>query len=383
MIDSHALEGPARMGARHEQGGGPTDPDRPEGDKVDSLERKNTMPRQADPMTFTPLDDLLAEPDEKVAWVWDGILPAGGLSVIAAKPKAGKSTLARNLAHCVVTGTEFLGRKVTQGPVLYMTFEEKRAEVKRHFRLMGTKGPLHTFTGEVPPAPTLLLQGAIGRVKPVLVIIDTLFKLVAVRNTNDYSEAIAAMQRLLRLARESDAHLFAVHHAGKREQQGGDAILGSTGIFASVDTAIILKRSEKHRTISTHQRYGEDMEETTLRWDPERKMVSLGKGRQEGDLEAMEEAMSRFLKQRGPLTEAEIHDTLGGRKALKVKALRSLVNGGAIERTGRGGRNDPFRYSCSLAPRIYAGTREQEYYYDGNPNDGEGFSCSRDFAWNR
>src|SRR4030095_5355695 len=85
---------------------------------------------------LTALDDLLNEPEEAVAYVWDRTLPLSGFSICAAKPKVGKSTLARNLAVAVTRGQDFLGRQTTKGKVLYLALEEKRTEVTRHFRNM-------------------------------------------------------------------------------------------------------------------------------------------------------------------------------------------------------------------------------------------------------
>jgi hypothetical protein len=41
-------------------------------------------------MTLTRLGDLLAEPETTVDWVVEELLPAGGFSVLTAKPKVGK-----------------------------------------------------------------------------------------------------------------------------------------------------------------------------------------------------------------------------------------------------------------------------------------------------
>ncbi len=51
--------------------------------------------------SLTPLRDLLAEPEEKVSWLLADKLPTGGISILSAKPKAGKSTFARCLALAV------------------------------------------------------------------------------------------------------------------------------------------------------------------------------------------------------------------------------------------------------------------------------------------
>jgi RecA-family ATPase len=53
------------------------------------------------------------------------------MSLLVAKPKVGKTTLAFNLAVAVSRGEEFLGRKTTQGPVVYLALEEKKGEIKK------------------------------------------------------------------------------------------------------------------------------------------------------------------------------------------------------------------------------------------------------------
>src|SRR5208283_5330631 len=49
--------------------------------------------KKCSPMTLIKLADLLKEPDEDVSWTVDNTLPTGGFSVLASKPKTGKSTL--------------------------------------------------------------------------------------------------------------------------------------------------------------------------------------------------------------------------------------------------------------------------------------------------
>ena len=53
---------------------------------------------------------------------------------------AGKSTLARYLAYCIATGTPFLGAETAAGAVWYLVLEDKRSEVRRHFRALGATG---------------------------------------------------------------------------------------------------------------------------------------------------------------------------------------------------------------------------------------------------
>jgi hypothetical protein len=160
-----------------------------------------------------------------------------------------------------------------------------------------------------------------------------------------------------------------VHHAGKFDREGGDSILGSTALFAAVDTAIFLRRTERYRTVRSMQRYGEDLPETVLPFDPQTGLVSLGHTREQEEEGRIAEAIMDFLKARNePATEAEIDAEVEGRTFRKRKALRDLISTGKVERSGKGGKNDPFHYafkdSCSLVP-IYM--REQEPKKEGKP----------------
>ena len=61
--------------------------------------RPPAVPEQ-DPEGFRPISmtDLLSAPEEVTRWLVEGLLPAGGVSLLIAKPKTGKSTLALQLS---------------------------------------------------------------------------------------------------------------------------------------------------------------------------------------------------------------------------------------------------------------------------------------------
>ncbi|MBM3948243.1 MAG: AAA family ATPase [SAR202 cluster bacterium] len=105
----------------------------------------------------------MSEPHEEARWLWEGMMPWGGLSVLAAKPKVGKSTFARNLALAVSRGEPFLGRATHQGPVVYLGLEEKRSEVESHLRALGADGSevIHIHVGMAPRDALIALRAAI------------------------------------------------------------------------------------------------------------------------------------------------------------------------------------------------------------------------------
>lgn len=199
--------------------------------KVDSRlepvpDRANRAIQHPKGFRFTELSVLLMEPKEDRPWLVDGLLPMAGLSIVAAKPKVGKSTLARNLALTIARGETFMDRKTAQGPVVYLALEEKRAEVQRHFQRMGALvEPVFIHVGAAPEEAVNELALAITLHKPVLAIIDPLLKLVRVTNANDYAEVTLALEPLIELARTSGCHLLCVHHLGKGERSGGGRLV--------------------------------------------------------------------------------------------------------------------------------------------------------------
>lgn len=336
-------------------------------------------------LVFTSLSDLFREPEETIEWTVEGLLPTGGFSGLFGKPKGGKTTLARNLALSVSTGRPFLSRSVEKGPVLYLALEEKRYEVRKHFRDMGAEGdePIHVFVSTAPIDALIQLRQAAEDIKPALIIIDPLFRLTRVRDGNDYVQVTAALEPLLSLARDTGSHVMVVHHTGKGDRTSGDSILGSTAILGSVDTALIVKRAEKSRTIHTIQRYGEDLEETTLAFNPDTRVITLGETKEVEKQKEVGALIVEFLSQQEePVTEAEILESIEAARAVKTKTLRALVEDGSIKREGRGGKGDPFRYSCSLVPTIYTGTRKQENEIAREALTVNDYSCSGHFTEN-
>jgi hypothetical protein len=146
-------------------------------------------------------------------------------------------------------------------------------------------------------------------------------------------------------------HVLCVHHEGKGDRQGGDAILGATAIFGAVDTAISMKCTERYRTISSVQRYGENLEETTLRFDPQTRTIALSDTKEREEEVRIGESIIAYLDTKSePVIEAEIDERVEGRRAICKRALRRLVQETIVSRHGRGGKGEPFRYSTRGLP---------------------------------
>ena len=194
--------------------------------------------------------ELLDQHDESLAWLVEGLLPAGGTSLLLGKPKAGKSSIARILASKVTLGEGWHGRATKVGPALYVALDERRATVREHCRSLvdGAKHGdrdllrkrLSIAFGPRPPDTAGALRRTLERMdpRPVLVVIDTLMKAVPFEDAYDYGLSGEAMAGLTMLAHSTGAHVMLVHHARKDDEDLATAALGSTRIGADVDVLI-------------------------------------------------------------------------------------------------------------------------------------------------
>jgi hypothetical protein len=299
---------------------------------------------------LTSLRDLLNEDAEEIAAVVDETLPVGGISMIAAKPKVGKSTTARSLAVKVARGDDFLGRTTTKGAVVYLALEEKRSEVAKHFARMGASDEsIFVHVGAAPEDALAALKSAIVDHKPVLAIVDPLLKLVRLRDANDYAEVSRAMEPLIELARTSGCHILCVHHLGKGERTGGDAILGSTALFGAVDTAILMRRRNDQRVIESVQRYGSDFPESVVTLDADTGIVAVAGEVAAIDRTAMgDKILAEIAGEQ--LTRDEINARVGGNPTPIASALNALIEDGKIRRSGAGKKGDPYIYEKAVFP---------------------------------
>jgi hypothetical protein len=354
-----------------------------ETEPADGIHTKSNARRPK--LEFSSIGDLLSEADEHHEWVVDGLLPAGGFVVEVGKPKSGKSTLARCLCKSVAQGEPFLGRDTLQGRVLYLALEEKRSEVRGHFKALGVTAdaPLGVFVGQSPVDGLAQLAAALEHEPAALVVIDPLFRFIRTRDGNDYAQMVQALDLVLALARKSGACVLVTHHAPKGERADIDAPIGSTAIAGSVDTLLVLRRGDRYRTLSSVQRIGEDLGETVVELDPETRAVHVAGTRHDADVAAVQAAiLEHLLTLTEPVDESSIDAGVEGRTKHKREGLRVLVEEGKVERTGAGKKGDPYRYSvsCSLVPTTCGEQENEKSETTENPRQPSLFSCSRDLA---
>ena len=207
-------------------------------------------------IAFVPMAEFMARDTPPRTWLLDKLLPDDGLAMIAAFAKVGKSTLARCLAVAVAdpNRSEFLGREVASGRVLHMSLEESEASIKDHYRAIGCPDDIEVWCKPaIDIAQTFeeridQLSRSMRRLKPALVIVDTMGRFVEFTDSNDYDEVTPKLGRFIALARQHKACILLLHHSRKSGGEYSADVLGSGAIPASMDTTISITRSGSGRS---------------------------------------------------------------------------------------------------------------------------------------
>lgn len=132
--------------------------------------------------------EYLALPREAEAWLIRPLIPVGGSVIIYGDAKVGKSYAALQLANALVQGGEWLGFPVTQrGRVVYVQLDTPRnlwAERLEQLKESGIPVDVIDFADRetlqtmpfniLEKEHYLLLQGAIRKISPVAVVVDTI-----------------------------------------------------------------------------------------------------------------------------------------------------------------------------------------------------------------
>ena len=180
------------------------------------------------------------------AYLVKGIIPSGGLSVIWGPPKCGKSFWTFDLTMHIARGEPYRGKRVRQGPVVYLALEGGhgfRARIEAYRRVHGiTAAPFYLVTDRtdlVRDHEALIdaIRAQVGTEKPAIVGIDTLNRSLAGSESKD--EDMAAYIRAADAIREAfECAVVIVHHCGV----DGSRPRGHTSLTGAADAQIAISR---------------------------------------------------------------------------------------------------------------------------------------------
>jgi RecA-family ATPase len=229
-------------------------------DENDAVWRKNVMTAA----------DLQREEFPPIFFIVPGLIPEG-LTLMAGRPKIGKSWAALEMCLAVATGGPCFGnRRPITGEVLYVALEDNPR------RLQHRIGRLLSPTVSWPSRLSLttkwrrLDDGGVADLErwvlsveqPRLIVIDTLVRVRPIQNRGGYTEDYAALMDLHHLADKHRVAILVLHHTRKGEAEDPvDTISGTLGLAGCADTALVLSRTSKGTTLYIR---GRDIEESEL-----------------------------------------------------------------------------------------------------------------------
>lgn len=180
-------------------------------------------------------------PPEGVA---TGLLSVG-LTILAGRPKLGKTWLALQIARSVASGEPALGLFPTKpGKVIYLALEDTPWRMSDRLQKLGPISESLYFVFE--PLTLSQAERLLEQEGPVLLVIDTL--LAATKATGDGLSRVKAeydeLQSLSKAASRMGAAVVVVTHTAKAERSFSlDRVLGTTGVTAAVDSVVTLSPS--------------------------------------------------------------------------------------------------------------------------------------------
>jgi RecA-family ATPase len=293
-------------------------------------------------MTFAP-----------IKYVVPGII-VEGLTLLAGKPKVGKSWLLLHAAIAVARGGFTLGDlHCIEGDVLYCALEDNERRLQsRITKLIGISQPWPNrffYYCELPR----LTEGGLDAIRvwiqskphPRLVIIDTLAMVRSARKREEtnYESDYMAVLELRALANEFGIAIVLVHHLRKADADDAyDTVSGTLGLTGAPDSILVLKRDSSGSMV-LHGR-GRDLVEIekAMTFDAEACLWRI-----EGDAAMLRRSHERnavldAIQEAGePVGPNDIATAAGMRAGNVRRLLGKLVKEGAIEKVTRG------RYRCA------------------------------------
>lgn len=250
------------------------------------------------PFKVVEFGDLAHTPPSAPSFIWDGLIPAGFVTLLGAHGGTGKSLISLMLGVCTALGKPMFGIQTQQCNVAFFSGEDG-APLLRHrlhwvckalgVNIQDLEGCLHII--DATEEPVLYAESFVGGVKTGLVtsgfselnnfIQDNGVKLVIIDNASDVFDASEIdrarvrgfMRALGTMARENDAAILLLAHVDKGTSRGDRAVnreaySGSTAWHNSARSRIFIGRDKDGDLLLEHQKnnLGQPVNPIKLEW---------------------------------------------------------------------------------------------------------------------
>lgn len=291
--------------------------------------------------------DILDYDFPEPKFVVNGIIPEG-LTILAGRPKVGKSWLVLQMLKAIGTGTNVFNENVEKRNCLYLALEDYPRRLQARLKKQGWTKPFDvTFDTKLPE---FLDQGGVDWLKGQIknsdfqfVVLDTYAKAISPKiRQKDESDTIKVGSALHEIAWGMDCPIVIIDHFRKSGVNSAedvvDEVSGSTGKTGIADTIIGIF---KQRSYSSGQLKisGRDVSEQdlTIEWIPDTCTWDLLGNTQDVIANKAEAKCIRAIQDNdSQATLAEIEQMTGWSESYAYKILSKLENDGILSKDGRG-----------------------------------------------
>lgn len=209
--------------------------------------------------------ELMQKQLPPLKWIVPNYLPEG-CTILAGKPKIGKSWLVLNMVIAISQGTSVLGETCCKRDVLYCALEDGHLRLQTRIRdLLGTTAPNFNYALTMPALEKggreWLLQYIAEHRSVSAIFVDTIAKLRGIRTPGEDPQAYdyRLIGMLHDIHKQTGVSFTAVTHTRKQEAMDVfDTVSGTTGTTAAADTIAVLTRIQDGTRLCVR---GRDVEE--------------------------------------------------------------------------------------------------------------------------
>jgi predicted ATP-dependent serine protease len=310
--------------------------------------------KPGEPLPFallsTALENVPAEPD----WTWKGYLAPGAITLLAGRPKVGKSTLLFALVAALEAGEPLV--ELNTRPVGALLLSEERASTlaeKAHswdlngriHLLMRHQANGRDWVGVVSESVDYCHRHGLG-----ILVVDTWDKWTGLKGDaeNNAGAILEALEPLVQAA-GSDLAVLICAHQRKSFVEFGEAVRGSNALTGGVDVVLELERPRSDVLSGDGVRVLQAV--SRFSGTPEELVIALGENGYEARGDALTAAAEVEQKQilsalavLGEASYAKLREETGLPRTTVQRRLEEL--GDRVVKRGAGKRGDPFLFSA-------------------------------------
>jgi len=306
------------------------------------LDRKNQVPPEQvylDKFGIKPARELLERDFAPLTFLYEGLIPSVGLTLIAALPKTGKSFFVLNLSAHMDSEDK---------PVHYLAAEDNERRLKDRIMKVFKDKPRHLTYHAVMSSEQPLPRGsdAIAHIEHVAkgtqaqcIIVDTVQSILNPSATNkNYDLTVEEYDALRKLAHRLNIAIIVVHHCKKSTDvasQPLEKVIGSIGITGTAETILVMEQLAGSKDCKLHVT-GKDVEqcEKYLGWTGAG--FTISDDVREEQLGSTQKLVLMLIRETPRCTQQSIVKTTGKDQGQISKATDRLIELGlVVKKEGR------------------------------------------------